>query len=122
MERGEILSTLIHFPDTGPDGKNPPGVKKDPQEKFVVVVRAKPDELFAAVVVCSTRKPKDLHKKQRSFEVFVGTAEGFDAPTVIECRWVLTVQQRHLRSSKYPKQGDAVMDRISLALADAFNI
>jgi mRNA-degrading endonuclease toxin of MazEF toxin-antitoxin module len=66
-----------------------------------------------AVVVCSTLRNA---RAPRPFEVLVDQRHGFDHETIIDCRWVFTVQMRHLRTPEHPPLPPDVMQQISEAL------
>jgi mRNA-degrading endonuclease toxin of MazEF toxin-antitoxin module len=91
---------------------HPPGITQ--KEKRVVVLQTSEDNVTeTAVVVCnSLKKPR----QKRPYEVFVGPREGFDNETVIDCRWVFTVQKRHLRTPTQRSMPPQVMGEISEAL------
>lgn len=113
MNRGEIRSTLLSLPDRTATGVHPPGIAQ--KEKRVVLLQTGEENLTeVAVVVCnSLTKPR----QKRPYEVFVGTPEGFDNETAIDCRWVFTVQKRHLHMPTQRPMPPQVMEEISEALA-----
>lgn len=114
MDRGEVRPCMMQLPDRTPAGENPPGTEQ--KLKYVVALQGGPQ--FAnvndvAVVVCSTLRTR---RQPRSFEVLIGTNQGFDHDTIIDCRWVFTVQQRHLRAAIHPRLSDDIMRQVSEAL------
>jgi hypothetical protein len=110
---------MLQLPDRSPAGADPPGTV--PKLKYVVTLQGGQD--FAntsevAIVVASTLPSSRLaNPMARPFEVFVDENHGFDHLTVIDCRWIFTVQQRHLRIAKHPQLPDHIMREISEALA-----
>jgi mRNA-degrading endonuclease toxin of MazEF toxin-antitoxin module len=91
---------------------HPPGIAQ--KEKRVVVLQSSGDNVTeVAVVVCNSLKRP---RPKRPYEVLVGAGEGFDNETVIDCRWVFTVQKRHLHIPKQRPMPPQVMDEISVAL------
>jgi mRNA-degrading endonuclease toxin of MazEF toxin-antitoxin module len=103
---------MLSLPDRTPAGANPPGIVQ--KEKRVVLLQTSGSNLTdVSVVVCdSLKNPRAM----RAHEVLVGVREGFDKDTVINCRWVFTVQKRHLRLPRQPSLSQDVMSQISAAL------
>lgn len=82
MDRGDVHKVRMPFPER-PDGSG------GPTDKYVVVMQGGPDfERLndVAVLVCNTQR-----RPARPFEVQVGTREGFDHETVIDCRFPYTI-------------------------------
>lgn len=101
----------MFLPDRSPAGEVPPGTQ--PKLKYVVVLQADSSATDVAVVVCNSLKNP---RQPRAYEVLVGTREGFDHDTIIDCRWVFTLQKRHLRTAEHPPLRQGVMNAISEAL------
>jgi mRNA-degrading endonuclease toxin of MazEF toxin-antitoxin module len=101
----------MFLPDRGPTGADPPGTV--PKLKYVVVLQEESNATDVAVVVCNSLKAP---RRPRAYEVLVGRSEGFDHDTMIDCRWVFTVQKRHLRAAEHPPLPRAVMNQVSEAL------
>ena len=113
MERGDVHFLTIDLPDRAT------GQGTIAQDKLVVVVRGGQDtqtEADVPILVASTNRRTGVHSI-RKFEVAVGTAEGFVHDTVIDCRWVYTLQKTDFPSGSYrfslPK---VTMESVSLAL------
>jgi mRNA-degrading endonuclease toxin of MazEF toxin-antitoxin module len=112
VNRGEVRSVLLSLPDRSGTGLHPPGITQ--KEKRVVLLQSSEDTMTdVVVVVCNSLKAS---RQKRSYEVFVGIGEGFDHDTVIDCRWVFTVQKRHLRAPAQRPMSPQVMAEISEAL------
>ena len=85
LERGDVCSVMLAFPDRS-------GRPASQRLKHVVILQGGPTFASAtdvAVVVCSTFRGQRV----RAFEVLVGSQEGFDHDTVIDCRWPRTISK-----------------------------
>ncbi|MDY7085968.1 MAG: type II toxin-antitoxin system PemK/MazF family toxin [Actinomycetota bacterium] len=112
VNRGEVRTIMLSLPDRTPTGANPPGIVQ--KEKRVVLLQTSGSNLTdVSVVVCDSLKNS---RPMRPYEVLVGVREGFDRETVINCRWVFTVQKRHLRMPTQRPLSPGVMNQISAAL------
>jgi hypothetical protein len=99
----------MFLPDRGPTGADPPGTV--PRLKYVVVLQEESNA--TDIAVCNSLKAP---RRPRAYEVLVGRSEGFDHDTMIDCRWVFTVQKRHLRAAEHLPLPRAVMNQVSEAL------
>lgn len=113
MNRGEVHFLSIDLPD------RVAGQGTISMDKLVVVVRGGPatqHEADVPILVASTNR-RTAAQPARRFEVAVGTAEGFDHDTLIDCRWVYTLQKSDFPTGSYRfTLPDVTMDSVSLAL------
>jgi hypothetical protein len=114
VERGEVYSLNIPWRDP----RNPTGPYVE-RFKMVVVLRGgagTATETDVPVVLTSTDRRPDS-TRLRSFEVLVGTAEGFDHDTIIDCRWPQTVPKQRMAAVAPAIRLDAQkMREVSIAL------
>jgi mRNA-degrading endonuclease toxin of MazEF toxin-antitoxin module len=104
----------MHLPDRMPTGAQPPGITPKLKRVFTLQGGASfANATDVAVVVCITLKSP---RSPRPFEVLVDERHGFDHATMIDCRWVFTIQIRHLRAAQQPELPPQVMQEISEAL------
>jgi hypothetical protein len=94
------------------------GVGTIPRTKYVVSLQGGPEfanQTDVAVVVASTyRRPA---RGLQPYEVLVGQSYGFLHDTVIDCRWVFTIQKAEAPPSTFRfRLPQSVMDDISDAL------
>jgi mRNA-degrading endonuclease toxin of MazEF toxin-antitoxin module len=112
VKRGDVHLVQLELPD------RTKGSGTSPRAKYVVILQSGagfdnlPD---VAVVVCSSSRKAG--RPIRPFEVLVGPDEGFETETVIDCRWVRTIQKQDVPQTRYTELSDVVMDQISAALA-----
>jgi mRNA-degrading endonuclease toxin of MazEF toxin-antitoxin module len=112
VERGDTHKVNLHLPD------RVRGAGTSPRLKYVVCLQGGPDfanQTDVAVVVGSTYKRRV--GGLQPYEVLVGPQHGFLHDTVIDCRWVITIQKAEAPPStrKFRLPPD-VMDDISVAL------
>jgi len=112
VERGDTHKINLHLPD------RVRGAGTSPRLKYVVCLQGGPDfanQTDVAVVVASTytRRASGL----QPYEVLVGQSQGFLHDTVIDCRWVFTIQKTEAPPSTFRlRLPPDVMDDISAAL------
>ncbi len=91
--------------------------------KYVVVLRGgQPAESEVPVVVASTdrRRPG---QPVRTFEVSVGTGDGFTHATLVDCRWVHTIPKSDLSAETYRfNLSPQVMERVAVALVSGLQM
>lgn len=112
MQRGDTHKISMHLPDRARRAGT------SPRLKYVVCLQGGPEfakQTDVAVVVCSTYKQRA--GGLQPFEVLVGPAHGFQYDTVIDCRWVFTIQKAEAPRSTFQfRLPPNVMDDISEAL------
>jgi len=112
VERGDVHKIHVHLPDRAR------GAGTSPILKYVVSLQGGPDfanQTDAAVIIASTYKRRA--RGVQPYEVLVGQREGFSHDTVIDCRWVITIQKAEAPSSTWQfRLPPDVMDDVSAAL------
>ena len=97
MERGDTHLINMPLPNRAS------GAGTIARRKYVVCLQGGPDfanQTEVAVVVASTfrrQRPMGL----RPYEVLVGQSHGFQNDTVIDCRWVFTIQKTEAPPSTF---------------------
>jgi mRNA-degrading endonuclease toxin of MazEF toxin-antitoxin module len=106
----------LHLPD------REAGSGTAPRHKHVVLLHDEdtyPNHTDIAVVAASSfRWGRSLYP----YEVLVGSAEGFDDTTVIDCRWVFTVQKGEIGSDYTTTLPGDVMERIAESIVDGLRL
>jgi hypothetical protein len=114
VERGDTHRISMHLPN------RVSGAGTSPRRKYVVCLQGGPDfvnQTDVAVVVASTYRPRRAMGLQ-PYEILVGQSHGFQHDTLIDCRWVFTIQKTEAPPSttfmfRLPQD---VMDDVSAAL------
>jgi mRNA-degrading endonuclease toxin of MazEF toxin-antitoxin module len=112
VERGDTHKISIHLPNRAS------GAGTSPRLKYVVCLQGGPDfanQTDVAVVLASTYRRRA--SGVQPYEVLVGQNHGFLHDTVIDCRWIFTIQKAEVPPStrKFRLPPD-VMDDVSAAL------
>jgi hypothetical protein len=119
VERGDVHLVEIELPDRNNPGRT---VKRD---KYLVLLRGGPHaagETDVPYVIASTDS-RTPGTRLRSFEVLVGTADGFQHDTLIDCRWVYTRLASDLTAaSRRFRLPLPAMDRVSVALVSGLHM
>lgn len=112
MERGDTHKISMPLPNRAS------GVGTSPRLKYVVCLQGGPDfanQTDVAIVVASTYKRRA--RGVQPYEVLVGQNHGLLHDTVIDCRWVFTIQKALAPPSTFQfRLPPDVMDDISAAL------
>lgn len=113
MERGDVYLLSLQLPD------RETGVGTVSRNKYVIVLRggeAAAAEREVPVLVASSDR-RGPNQPLRSFEVSVGTKDGFQHATLIDSRWVHTLPKADFAPSAFRfRLGPVVMHRVSVAL------
>ncbi len=92
MNRGDVYRTKLRLPDRAVPGQFAE------RNKYVVMLRGISAETDIPLVIASTHDPA---RAPRPFEVIVGTTEGFDHETVIDCRWPYTLPKAWFKAEEF---------------------
>ena len=105
--------------------RNAPGGFLIPTSKYVAVLRggrAAASELEVPVIIASTDR-RVTGQKLRPFEVAVGIAEGFNHATILDCRWVYTLEKSQLPAANHRfRLSDKKMGDVSVALVSGLQM
>jgi mRNA-degrading endonuclease toxin of MazEF toxin-antitoxin module len=116
VERGEVYLTDLLLRK----GKIP--FRRETLPKYVVILRGgqgtKGETEVPFVIASSKKEPGP----PRAFEVEVGTAEGFQRPTIINCRAVYTLPKDEIGTNFKFKLPQNVMEEVDIALTEGLQM